>query len=131
MAEKSPNDERQRSILVVDDDEELRLALVKSLSKAKYRVHAGANFKDGLDILKSQQIDLLLTDLKMPDKSGIDLLKEVKTVSPKTRVIVMTAYGEMESYLEAMNIGAYDYINKPINRDALMDLVKNALALPG
>jgi len=131
MADPEKSKEKQQTILVVDDDDELRLALVKSLSKESYRVYAGANFDDGLEILRTQKIDLLLSDLKMPDKSGIDLLKEVKTVSPQTRVIIITAYGEMESYLDAMNIGAFDYINKPINRDDLLEMVTRALDLPG
>ncbi|MHC4661767.1 MAG: response regulator [Planctomycetota bacterium] len=131
MSDVSKDNEKQPTILVVDDDEELRLALVKSLSKANYRVYAGASFGDGLEILRSQQIDLLLTDLKMPDKSGIDLLKEVKEIAPQTRVIIITAYGEMGTYLEAMNIGAFDYINKPINRDELLEMTRRALELPG
>ncbi|TET38775.1 MAG: response regulator [Planctomycetota bacterium] len=131
MTESPKSEEKQQTILVVDDDEELRLALVKSLSKANYRVYAGANFTDGIEILRTQKIDLLLSDLKMPDKSGLDLLKEVKSISSQTRVIIITAYGEMSSYLEAMNIGAFDYINKPINRDELLEMVSRALDLPG
>ena len=128
MDEAKPK--KQNTILIVDDDEELRLALVKSLSKADYRVYAGADFNDGLEILRSQKIDLILSDLKMPGKDGIELLKEVKTISPESKVIIITAYGEMNSYLEAMNIGAFDYINKPINRDELLQMVARALDLP-
>jgi two-component system NtrC family response regulator len=114
-------------ILVVDDDESLRRVTQVRLQKAGYEVATAADGQQALALLERIPIDLVITDLKMPGISGVDLLQRVKTDYPEKIVVLVTAYGTVESAVEAMKLGAYDYILKPINAEALNHLVSRAL----
>ena len=114
-------------ILVVDDEENTRIGLERALKQLGYTVILAGNGKEALPILKKQKIDLLLTDLKMPQMDGMTLMSETKKVSPDTTILIITAYGTVESAVNAMKSGAYDYISKPINLDEIEITIQRAL----
>jgi two-component system NtrC family response regulator len=114
-------------ILVVDDDESLRRVTQVRLQKAGYEVSIAGGGDEALTLLERVPIDLIITDLNMPGMSGVELLKQVKAGYPEKIVVLVTAYGTVESAVEAMKLGAYDYILKPINSEALQHTVSRAL----
>jgi two-component system NtrC family response regulator len=116
-----------RRILVVDDDESLRRVTQVQLEQAGYAVTTAADVPRALAILEKAPQDLVITDLKMPGLSGVDLLQRIRAEYPEIIVILVTAFGTVESAVEAMKLGAYDYITKPVNADALRLTVSRAL----
>lgn len=114
------------SILVVDDEKDSRNGIAHFLKKSSYDVVTAEDGKEAWEFFKENHHDLVLTDMRMPGISGIDLLKKVKTIAPRTKVIIITAHGEVESYLEAMNHGAFEYLNKPIKIKELIKLINKA-----
>ena len=107
-------------ILVVDDQRNMRTTLSMMLRGAGYDVDEAADGDEACDRALAETYDLVLTDLKMGGRDGMDVLRHVKEQSPLTEVIVMTAYGTIESAVEAMRIGAYDYIQKPFTEEELL-----------
>lgn len=114
-------------ILLIDDEDELRNAAVKILTKQGYRVSAFASPNEGLAKLASADADLLITDLMLPGMDGIEVLKRAKELRPAVEVIVLTAYAAVDKAVEAMRLGAYDFIEKPLDRTALLKAVSKAL----
>jgi DNA-binding NtrC family response regulator len=119
------------TILIIDDDTSLRRVLEYNLQEEGYRVLAAADGAEGLSLFDGEQPDLVITDLKMPGVSGFQVLAAVKERSPQTPVMVITAFGAVATAVEAMKLGAYDYITKPFNRDELRLTVRKALELRG
>ncbi len=117
----------RRRILVADDDESLRWVTQVQLQRAGYEVLAAENGQAALELLRDTAVDLVITDLKMPGMSGLDLLRQVRLESPETNVIVVTAYGTVETAVEAMKAGAFDYITKPVNPEELKLTAARAL----
>lgn len=117
---------RTASILVVEDKESEREALSRLLRMEKYQVVAASSPKQALEHL-DQPIDLVVSDLKMGKTSGIDLLRYWKARKPRTPFIMVTAYGDVDSAVEAMKLGAEDYLSKPVNPDELLMLVAKCL----
>lgn len=117
---------RQR-ILVVDDDETLRRVTTVQLEEEGYQVETAANGEQALAILARSPQDLVITDLSMPGLSGVDLLAQIRAEYPETIVILVTAFGTIESAIQAMKLGAYDYLSKPVNGDNLRRVVARAL----
>lgn len=115
------------NVLLVDDEKSVRSTLSLFLQKAGYQVEEAANGEEAEDRLKNQFYDLVITDLKMQPMDGLEVLKVAKSINPMTEVIVMTAYSTVESGVEAMKLGAYDYIQKPFNREEFLILVAKAL----
>ncbi|MGC2424822.1 MAG: response regulator [Nitrospirota bacterium] len=115
------------SILVVDDEENAREGLSKILSKEGYKVETAPNGKEAIDNLKRQRYDLVITDMRMPLMDGFEVLREIKKMDENIGVIMITAYGEVESYLEAMNMGAFEYINKPVRVNELKRVIAKVL----
>lgn len=116
-----------KRVLVVDDEESLRRVTQLKLQQAGYEATTASDGAQALELLARHPQDLIITDLKMPGMSGIDLLRRVKEDYPEVIVIVVTAFGTIESAVEAMRLGAYDYIIKPVNADALKLVVSRAL----
>jgi two-component system NtrC family response regulator len=114
-------------ILVVDDDESLRRVLQVQLQDLGYEVATATGGSDALALLAESPRELVLTDLRMPGMSGLELLKRIRNEHPETVVIVITAFGSIETAVEAMRAGAYDYVTKPIVPDALELTVGKAL----
>ncbi len=114
-------------ILIIDDEVGMRKYLQRLFVDNGYRVVSASNGEQGLEELSRSAPDLVLVDLKMPKVDGIEFLKEAKKKSPTLPIIIMTAYGSMESAIEAMKLGAYDYINKPFDMDEILLAVNKAL----
>jgi two-component system NtrC family response regulator len=128
---KSETEARNMSaepVLIVEDDESLRLIVQTQLDKLGYATTSAANAEDALDILRQSHPRLVITDLQLPGISGIELLKRIQIEFPGIPVIVVTAYGTVQSAVNAMKAGAYDYITKPIHGHELSGLVKCALS---
>ena len=114
-------------ILIADDDDSLRRVLEFQLQDAGYVVITAENGSQALDIYSDGGIDCLITDWRMPQMSGAELLRRVTAINSETPVIVITAFGDVETAVEAMRGGAFDFITKPFNRDAILLTVEKAL----
>lgn len=114
-------------ILVVDDEINIRGALVTLLEKKRYQVRGARTGEEALEQLETAAADLVLTDLKMPGMGGMEFLRRLKQKWPDTEVLVMTAYGSIDTAIEAMRCGAYDYLTKPIDRERFPLAVEKAL----
>src|SRR5271169_3366720 len=114
-------------ILVVEDDDNLRRVTQVQLEKAGHETTTAMDVPQALEILKASPHDLVLTDMNLPGLSGLDLLKTVRVEYPDTMVILVTAYGTVETAVEAMKSGAYDYLTKPVHPYELRTLVSRAL----
>jgi DNA-binding NtrC family response regulator len=119
--------ERPARILVCDDDRAVRSALTVNLGKAGYVVVVCDSAEEGLERLRAEPFDVVLTDVKMTGMTGLQLLTEIRTHWPDTRVVVMTGFGSVSDAVGAMKAGASDYLIKPIGRDELLLLLKRAL----
>ena len=117
----------ERFILVVDDEEPQRRVLAGFLRKAGYEVEAVGSPDEALAVVAARTVDLVLTDLRMPGKTGIELLEAVRGLNPEIPVVVMTAYGTVASAVDAMKRGAADYLGKPVDLDELEVLVARTL----
>jgi len=117
----------EMKILVVDDEEGARELFNTILSDEGYEVSLAVNGEDALSHMKNASFDLVVTDIKMPGMDGLQLLQEIRKTGSKADVIMVTAYGEVESYLKAMSLGAAEYINKPIRIKELKRIVHKVL----
>ena len=114
-------------ILVVDDESLMREFLTESLESQGYSTDSAENGGRALEYIANETYDIVLTDFKMPKITGLDVLKKALEKTPSCKVVVMTAYGTVENAVEAMKIGAFDYITKPFSLDEILMLVKRAL----
>jgi DNA-binding NtrC family response regulator len=112
-----------KRILVVDDEENAREALSKILTHDGYDVSSARNGVEALNYLRSKDVELIITDLNMPEMNGMVFLRELNRIHPASNVIMITAYGEVESYLEALTLGAFEYINKPVKYEELKKII--------
>jgi DNA-binding NtrC family response regulator len=117
----------KKRILVVDDDESLRRVMQMQLEEAGYEVLAASQAQDALALMEDTTPSLVITDLKMPGTSGLDLLRKLREAYPETTVIMITAFGTVSTAVEAMKAGAYDYITKPVDYEQLMLVVNRAM----
>ena len=113
-----------KRILIVDDEENTRIGLTKLLTQEGFEVESAANGNEALDYLVQKKVGLVISDINMPDMNGLVFLRELSRKFPSTNVIMITAYGGVESYLEAMNLGAYEYLHKPVRLDELRLVMK-------
>jgi len=114
-------------ILVVEDDDGLRSVTKAQLEKCGYEAAVSADASEALALLERQSFDLVLTDLNLPGISGLDLLQRIRTEYPETSVVIITAYGTIESAVAAIKSGAYDYISKPVHPTELRALVARVI----
>lgn len=113
-----------KRILVVDDEENARIGLSRLLEREGYIVESVGNGYEALNYLRQQEVNLIITDINMPEMNGIVFLKELNKSYPQSNVIMITAYGGVESYIESMNQGAFEYINKPVKIEELNSILK-------
>ena len=113
-----------KRILVVDDEENARIGLSRLLEREGYIVESVGNGYEALNYLRQQEVNLIITDINMPEMNGIVFLKELNKSYPHSNVIMITAYGGVESYIESMNQGAFEYINKPVKIEELNSILK-------
>ncbi|NBV51864.1 response regulator, partial [bacterium] len=104
-------------ILVVDDEESIREFFQIMLKREGYEVIAAANGREGLEALKKSQVDMIISDIQMPEVSGLEFLTKVKEQDPDAVVVMITAFGSTETAIEAMKLGAHDYVQKPFKID--------------
>ncbi|HBO69074.1 MAG TPA: DNA-binding response regulator, partial [Deltaproteobacteria bacterium] len=114
-------------ILFIDDDRGGREMALFNLRKAGYKVTAASDGQEGLSLFSSEKFDLVITDVKMPGISGIEVLRRIREQDSDVPVLVITAFGNVETAVEAMKEGAYDFIGKPFNKDQLLLSVEKAL----
>jgi len=114
-------------ILVVDDEQSIREFLEIMLKREKYEVATAENGKKALKKLEKESFDMVISDIQMPEVSGIELLSKIKNMNPDIIVMMITAYGSTDTAVEAMKLGAYDYLTKPFKIDELKIVIRKAL----
>jgi CheY-like chemotaxis protein len=121
----------QESVLIVDDEKNIRLTLSRALEGLGLQSETVVNGEEALSRLQERAFDLVLLDLRMPGMDGMEVLRRVRTLRPDTRIVIITAYGTVESAVEAMKLGAADFIQKPFAPAEVRDLVRRVLAREG
>jgi len=117
----------KKVILIVEDDPNVGESLLLLFKKKGYEMHLASNGKEALDLFRQEIVDIVITDMVMPKMDGIELLEAVKALRPETEVIVISAQGTIEKAVQAMKLGAFDFIEKPINPKVISLLVERAL----
>lgn len=120
---------QSRSALIVDDERDIRELLVLTLGRMGLRVDTAANLAEARALLAANRYDLCLTDMRLPDGSGIELVGQISRHYPQTPVAMITAFGNMELAVEALKAGAFDFVSKPVDIAVLRGMVKHALEL--
>jgi len=115
-------------ILIVDDEVEMRIAMSAALKKCGYPVEISHNAIDALNKCKKNDYSLVITDMTMPKRSGLELLKDIKNINHNIPIILITAYGTIDTAISAMKHGAFDYVQKPFDFDTFIFLIERALA---
>lgn len=116
-------------ILIVDDEDNVRRMLTTAFSLQGHETHCASNGEEALQRFADATPDVVLMDIRMPEMNGIDALKVMRTQQPRIPVILMTAYAEVETAVEALRSGAFDYVIKPFDLDELNLLIQRALQL--
>ncbi len=114
-----------KRILVVDDEKNIRLTLEKALSNAGYQVETALNGEDGLKKIKENEYPVILLDMKMPGMDGLEFLKKVNEIKYQTRVVMITGYGNVETAVDTMKLGAVDFLRKPFKPQEILGVVDN------
>jgi two-component system response regulator AtoC len=117
----------QDRVLIVEDEKLIRWSIKSRLEEKGYVVSEVDSGKKAFDLLEEEDFDLMLLDFRLPDTTGLEILRRVRQEAPETSVVMMTAYGTVESAVEAMKLGAFDYLTKPVNLDELTVIVNKAL----
>jgi two-component system, response regulator, stage 0 sporulation protein F len=121
----------KRKVLIVDDQNGIRVLLVEVFSSEGYQTSQASNGKLALEIVRKDPPDLVLLDMKIPGMDGLDILKHIKQIDPSIKVIMMTAYGELDMIKEATDLGALMHFTKPFDIDDLRNAVNKQLRSPG
>lgn len=119
--------EMMQRVLIIDDSLEFRRSLTKIFLKAGFKVFAVADGEAALEVLRRQRFPLIMTDLKIAGKSGLDLLRAIKAHAPDAQLIIVTAAGDIDSYNEAMLMGVSAYLYKPFKRETILAAARLAL----
>ncbi|KIL38607.1 CheY-like receiver protein [Gordoniibacillus kamchatkensis] len=117
----------KRKVLIVDDQNGIRVLLMEVFSNEGYDTYQASNGKLALEIVRNVTPDLVLLDMKIPGMDGLDILKHIKSMNPAIKVIMMTAYGELDMIKEATDLGAIMHFTKPFDIDELRMAVNNQL----
>jgi len=115
-----------RHLLIIDDEENMRHMLSNLLKKSGYRIETASNGHEGLEMVDQREYDFILCDLKMPNMNGMEFLISAREKVGSTPVIMMSAYGSIDTAVEAIKLGAYDYISKPFKTDEVHIVLKKA-----
>lgn len=119
----------KNTVLVVDDEPDIQELLALTLTRMGLLCDTASDFKQGIECLKNNTYSLVLTDMRLPDSDGIELVKYIQKNKPQLPVAVITAYGNVEGAVNTLKAGAFDYVSKPVDLMLLKDLVKTALAM--
>jgi len=117
----------KKPVLIVDDEKNIRLTLTHALKPLEVETDTAVNAEEALEKLEEKDFGLILLDLRLPGMHGMEMLREVAEVRPDIKVIIITAYGTIESAVEAMKLGAVDYIQKPFSPDEIRELVSKVM----
>lgn len=109
----------QRRILIIDDEDNMRHMLASVLSRLGYAVESADNGRSGLDVLKKEAFDVVLCDIRMPEMDGMEFLRQASAEGITATIIMMSAFGSLDTALAAIRLGAYDYISKPFKADEI------------
>src|SRR3954463_13420296 len=118
---------RKGSILIIDDEEEIRESIEMLLSSEGLSVHTASNGEEGLRKIEDNQYDLVLLDLMLPGKSGMEIQRDIKRIDPTLPVVIITAMGALETAVTAIKEGSFDYIAKPWDNEKLLVVIGNAI----
>ena len=113
-------------VLIVDDEEDFRETIIKRLKVRKLEACGAGTGKTALDLLREKEFDVMVLDVKMPDMNGVDTLKAAKQIAPNVEVIMLTGHASMEFGMKGMQLGAFDYIMKPVPINELLDTITQA-----
>ncbi len=114
-------------ILVVDDEGAIRYSISKTLQRVGYQVHTAASGEEALEMMQRQEYDVVLTDIRMPGLSGVDLLARIKEQAPDAVVILLTGYASLETAIESLRLGAHDYLVKPSSSQDIRNSVSQGI----
>lgn len=121
-------DDKKKNVLVIDDEEIVRISCQRALGPEGFNVDVATDGAEGLELLRQKDYDVILTDLKMPNMDGMEVLEQISELRPGAKVIVITGYSTIETAVKAIKMGAYNYVEKPFTPDGLLEAVKEALA---
>lgn len=113
-----------KKILVIDDEDIVRKSCERTLEPEGYIVRVASGGKEGIDFLEKESFNLVLLDLKMPDIDGIEVLNKIKVTWPDTKVVMITGYSTVDTAVQALRLGAFNFIEKPFTPDTLISAVK-------
>jgi DNA-binding NtrC family response regulator len=113
-----------RKVLVIDDEAIVRTSCIRALEPEGYEVKVVSSGKEGIESLEKEPYALVLLDLKMPDMDGIEVLNKIKESWPETKVIIITGYSTVETAVQALRLGAFNFVEKPFTPDTLVNAVK-------
>lgn len=114
-------------ILIVDDDPHFLRVWSRILSGENFQVTTASGVDDALRVLQEHPVDLVISDMRMPDTDGLSFVQEIRRIGNDIPVVILTAYGEVDTYLQAMNLGATEFLNKPIKSHELLRVVRACL----
>ena len=114
-------------VLIVDDDQDIRLLLDRFLSKNKFTPQTAADGETAIQLLKEQAFDLVLCDFKLPDINGLELIQKIKILRAEAAIIVITGYSDVKVAVQAIKLGAYDYVTKPLYPDEILLTIQQAI----
>ncbi|OIP66048.1 MAG: response regulator, partial [Nitrospirae bacterium CG_4_9_14_3_um_filter_53_35] len=120
----------KKSILIVDDEIHVREGLSEILQQEGFYVETASDGKEAISLSLNKRFDLMISDIKMPEIDGLQLLDEIQKVNPQIRVIMVTAFGDVQTYLKSMQLGAHEYINKPIRIQELKRVISTIMEQP-
>jgi two-component system, NtrC family, response regulator AtoC len=120
-----------RSVLIIDDEENIRKYLGQSLTRDGFEVHTAQYGKEGINLLMQKHMDVILLDLNLPDINGLEVLEELKKIDVESIIIIITAYGDISSAVNAMRLGAYDYLTKPFDVEDIELVINKASRIVG
>lgn len=118
---------KEKKVLIVDDQYGIRLLLSEIFTKDGYQTFQAANGKAAIEIVKSESLDIVLLDMKLPGMDGLEILKHIKKIDNQMKVVMMTAYGELDMLEEAKSYGVINHFTKPFDIDELRNAVKEVL----
>jgi DNA-binding NtrC family response regulator len=119
----------KRRVLIVDDDRDIVTIVSTILGGRGWDIKAAYNGREALEAVTLSKPDIILLDIMMPEMNGIEVLKRIKKIDTDARIIMITAFGDVESYLDSMELGAYEYINKPFETDELLEMIDRVTAV--
>ena len=125
-----PAHPRKKSILIVDDEVHVRDGLSEILQQEGFHVETAKDGREAISLAVNKRFDLMISDIKMPEMDGLELLDRVQKMNPQMRVIMVTAFGDVQTYLRSMNLGAHEYINKPIRIQELKRVIDTIMQQP-